>query len=410
MDVDGAGAPRRRPLASIVIPCYNAGEYLRESVDAALAQTLAEKEVIVVDDGSYDQATLAVLQDLDRTGVRVLRQANQGPSAARNAGIEVAAGEYILPLDADDVIGHQYLEFGVEVLRSRPEIGIVYCRAEFFGTRHETWGLPDYSYPEILAGNSIFCSFVFRKSDWAAVGGYKPEMGEGWEDYEFAISLIETGLAVHRLPQTLFYYRYREGTRNQSLDIKKLVRCHERIVHNHPELYLKEIAALLAPYYRATEELEALKADVKRLERENLALAAFRRLSRARGSSRWRRICERAAAVCARNGIVRFRRASRGLLWTGRGATRGHYDEWRHRALAAAMTGGDRAARVEFIRLSLDTGGASSGHGVEATAVPWGGGDAMDIFARLRSVEAMRDEFVVVLPANTMVPRRRLSG
>jgi len=92
-----------RPLVSILIPAYNAEMWIGEAVESALAQTWANKEIIVVDDGSKDQ-TLAVALSFERLGVRVVSQSNQGASAARNKAFSLCHGDYIQWLDADDLL------------------------------------------------------------------------------------------------------------------------------------------------------------------------------------------------------------------------------------------------------------------------------------------------------------------
>ena len=93
-----------------------------------------------------------------------------GLASARNNGIREATGEYILPLDADDKIGEEYLELAVEILDQNPEIGIVYCEAEFFEGRSDLWYLPEYSLVNILMSNVIFCcifpKITVGKSRW----------------------------------------------------------------------------------------------------------------------------------------------------------------------------------------------------------------------------------------------------
>src|SRR4051812_38389489 len=104
---------------SIVIPCYNLGGFLRETIDSIeKARTPSLREVIIVDDGSTESATIAVLADMERSGHTVIRQSNQGVSAARNHGIRVASGEYILPVDSDNRIRDLYLRDGVRLLDS----------------------------------------------------------------------------------------------------------------------------------------------------------------------------------------------------------------------------------------------------------------------------------------------------
>ncbi|MCP6657892.1 glycosyltransferase family 2 protein, partial [Klebsiella pneumoniae] len=88
-----------------------------------LNQSCDDYEIIVVDDGSTDQATVTVLDRLDHSGVKLVRTSNQGLAAARNNGITAACAEFILPLDADDRIGPAYLERAGAILGSHPEVG-----------------------------------------------------------------------------------------------------------------------------------------------------------------------------------------------------------------------------------------------------------------------------------------------
>ncbi|MCC5875040.1 MAG: glycosyltransferase family 2 protein [Candidatus Sumerlaeia bacterium] len=107
------------PLVSILIPAYNARETIRESVESALQQTWAPKEVIVVDDGSTD-GTLDVLRDIKSDSLQLHRQANSGASVARNHAYSLAKGDYIQYLDADDIIAPNKISLQVECLESNP--------------------------------------------------------------------------------------------------------------------------------------------------------------------------------------------------------------------------------------------------------------------------------------------------
>jgi len=113
-----------RPSVSVVIPTYNCARYLPEAVDSVLAQTYRDFETIVVDDGSTDNTPEVLAPYGDQ--IRVIRQANAGRSAARNAGVLAAQGEYIAFLDADDLWLPQKLEKQIALLDARPEVGWVY--------------------------------------------------------------------------------------------------------------------------------------------------------------------------------------------------------------------------------------------------------------------------------------------
>jgi glycosyltransferase involved in cell wall biosynthesis len=123
----------RPPAVSVIIPTYNCARYLPEAIDSVLAQTYRDFEIIVVDDGSTDstQEVLAPYGDQ----IRVIRQANAGRGAARNAGILAAQGEYIAFLDADDLWLPQKLERQMPLFGERPQIAWAYCDYRWFDER-----------------------------------------------------------------------------------------------------------------------------------------------------------------------------------------------------------------------------------------------------------------------------------
>lgn len=226
------------PPVSVVIPCYNLGPYLREAVDSVRAQTLHGVEIIIVNDGSTEMATLGVLQELEKeSGIQVLHTSNRGLAAARNYGISHACGKYILPLDADDRLAPGYLQAAVRELEDDPQVGIVYGGVEFFGERSGLWSQPDFSVSHLLCENMIVASAVYRRSDWELVGGYRGAMCHGWEDWDFWISLVECGCKVVRLPEVVFYYRIRKDSMTRSLTTRQKLLMFLRLVRNHPRLY-----------------------------------------------------------------------------------------------------------------------------------------------------------------------------
>lgn len=232
----------RAPLVSVIIPCYNSGATLEEAVASALKQTYSQVEIIIVDDGSTDDFTRDLLRSYLRPKTAIYHIPHSGPAQARNFAIAKARGKYILPLDADDRIHPRYLEKAVPVMEKNERIGIVYCRAQFFGGRSGEWVLPRYSLENILVDNPIFNTALFRKKAWEQVGGYNVNMTHGMEDYDFWLSLIEQEKCrVHRINQVLFYYRIRNGSRTARM----AQNGHEaemftRIFYNHQALFLHD--------------------------------------------------------------------------------------------------------------------------------------------------------------------------
>lgn len=224
---------------SVIIPCYNMGDTLKEAVDSVLNQTYTDYEIIIVNDGSDDHSTNLKLSQFAKTGIRLIHTRNQGVSAARNLGIAEAKGVYILPLDADDKIAPTYLEKGVEVLDRRPRVGIVYCEATVFGEVSGIWELQDFSLPHLLLDNLIFSSALFRRRDWQLVGGYREPMRHGWEDWDFWLSMMEQGMEVFRIPEQLFFYRIRGVSRDRSIGYGRKLILMLRIIAAHRTLYLR---------------------------------------------------------------------------------------------------------------------------------------------------------------------------
>ena len=103
------------PTVSVVIPCYNQGQYLDEAVESVISQTYQDFEIIIINDGSNDLETIEILKNYQKPKTRIIHTENQGVIAARNRAIEAAQGKYILPLDADDKIGNTYLEEAVQL-------------------------------------------------------------------------------------------------------------------------------------------------------------------------------------------------------------------------------------------------------------------------------------------------------
>jgi glycosyltransferase involved in cell wall biosynthesis len=241
------------PKVSVIIPCYNQGQYLHEAIDSVLGQTFADLEIIVVDDGSTDPATREILGALDRPATKLLRRENGGLSAARNSGIAAAQGRYILPLDCDDRVAPDYIRQALAAFASDPRRGIVYCRAEKFGAEQGSWRLPPFGRFRMALGNVIFCSALYRRDDWERVGGYDESLQRGWEDWDFWLALLELGRTVHCLPYVGFHYRKSETSMASAMDPALKAELHHRLMDKHRDFFgllARTPRSLLELYYR----------------------------------------------------------------------------------------------------------------------------------------------------------------
>ncbi|MGE4312218.1 glycosyltransferase family 2 protein [Desulfovibrio sp.] len=195
---------------SIIIPCYNDGKYLPEAVASARAQSYPNIEIIIVNDYSTDPLTNSLLEKFAAEGITVINTTpgKKGLSAARNTAIKASSGEYILPLDADDKVDPTYVEKAVAVLASNPRVLICTSRVRFFGLRHNEWVQGAYSYANlVLEEYKILATSLFRRKDWARIGGYEESLTMGKEDMVFWLDILKDGGEAEILPEILIYYR-----------------------------------------------------------------------------------------------------------------------------------------------------------------------------------------------------------
>lgn len=167
-------------------------------------------EVIIVDDGSSEAETIRILKEAAEAGYRVVSQPNRRVSAARNTGIRLAKGEFILPLDSDNRLRDVYLKEGVSLLKENPGIGVIYTDAEYFGERTGRWHVQEFDLLSLIRMNFIDVCALYRKALWEQVGGYDEQMPwMGLEDWDFWLRVSCHGGSFFHLPEVGFDYRVR---------------------------------------------------------------------------------------------------------------------------------------------------------------------------------------------------------
>jgi len=232
------------PQVSIIVPCYNQAQYLKESLQSVLEQSFSNWECIIVNDGSPDNTEEIAKKWVEKDGrFKYIKTKNKGVSNARNVGIGTALGEYILPLDADDRIAKEYISLSISTFMESEELKVVYCKAEKFGNETEIWNLEPFSLKGLCLRNMIFCSALFKKQDWLRVGGYDEEMDIGWEDWDFWISILKDGGKVKQLDYIGFYYRVKIESRSKSLNKIKEEKIYKYLSFKYVDLYLNELGS-----------------------------------------------------------------------------------------------------------------------------------------------------------------------
>lgn len=257
---------------TIVIPCYNDGYFLLEALASVQECDPALYEVIIVNDGSQDLATLTILQELEKDDYYIHHQPNRGLANARNTGIYLARTPYVLPLDSDNKIRPCYLTESIPILEKNPQVAVVYSDVHYFGDQDLIWSLPDFDLCHLLVRNYIDACAVFRKSIWQKVGGYDEGMPDrlGYEDWEFWIRVAKSGAQFYHLPLVGFDYRTRSDSMVQAC---RLPHNHRRLVQyivtKHEDLYRQHLAQVIADKEHLWfSQVVELQAQVKQLQTE----------------------------------------------------------------------------------------------------------------------------------------------
>jgi glycosyltransferase involved in cell wall biosynthesis len=230
---------------SVVIPCFNHGEFLPEAVASVIDLKRDDVQLVVVDDGSTDKRTRKEMSALVARGIEVLQQENRGLAGARNAGIQVSDGEYILPLDADNRVRSGYIEHAIRILDTSSQVGVVYGDAQYIGTRAGRWHVGPFNLNQILDWNYIDNCAVYRRVIWEQNGGYDGKMPvQGLEDWDFWLGALEHGWQFAYVPEMLFDYRVAQEsmiTRTHGFedDLKKFIAMKHGSLYRQAWLQLK---------------------------------------------------------------------------------------------------------------------------------------------------------------------------
>ena len=280
-DVSGGHRPRAvgglhgaPPRLSVVIPCRDHGELLVDAV-ASVERSIPEPtELIVVDDGSRQPRTLDVLRALDEAGYVVVRQENLGLAAARNRGIDLATGPYVVPLDADNRLLPGFWGAAMDVLDADPSVGVVYGDRLEFGLRSGAVTVAGFDLDTILTGNYIDACTLIRKRAWADTGGFDSHMPhQGWEDWDFWLSAVEAGWRLHHVPENSFEYRVRPGSMSSGLATSDTGKpLQDYIVGKHRDLYLRRLPDLLVVLQSMRRASESMRSEARSMQRETEAM------------------------------------------------------------------------------------------------------------------------------------------
>jgi glycosyltransferase involved in cell wall biosynthesis/GT2 family glycosyltransferase len=278
--VIGAQHPRRvypfvRPVAprpaaapttlSVVMPYHNMGRYVEEAVASVLGATRPPEEVVLVEDGSTDAASIARVYALEAAAptVRVVRGPNRGLAAARNRGAAAARGAVLAFLDPDDRVHPAYFERALAVLAAYDNVSVVGAWTEQFENDTRIWPTWNAELPYVLYHDTLNTSaLVVRRADFLRWGQNDPRLAYGLEDWEALVRMVAAGLGAVALPEVLFAYRVRTGSMARRLTHVGHLYLYERLLEANRAVaaaWGAELAALVnanGPQYYATRPTE----------------------------------------------------------------------------------------------------------------------------------------------------------
>jgi glycosyltransferase involved in cell wall biosynthesis len=198
------------PRFSVIVPAFNCGRYIGESLESILKQSYPAVEIIVVDDGSTDNTAHIVQQLTARYPILYIRQHNQGPAVARNRGVDVAKGDWVAFLDADDIWHPAKLATHCKYIDAYPEVFFFWSDMNYIDERGQprkpkNWGDP---FAQIIFNRPICplpSSVVMRKEIFTLTTGFNTRL-RCYEDLEFFVRVVTT-FPSKILPRELFAYR-----------------------------------------------------------------------------------------------------------------------------------------------------------------------------------------------------------
>lgn len=247
---------------SIIIPCYNDHHFIEQALDSAINQTLKNKEIIIIDDGS-NSLTKKLLKKMEPKIDFLISQENQGVSSARNRGIDKASGEFILNLDSDDFFEPQFSEKALHIFEQKKSTKIVTCHANWFDDQGGARiFIPEGgSLKQVLVGNVAMGSAMFKKEDWIKIGGYDEQMHIGYEDWEFYLRLLKSGGTAEVIPELLFHYRNKPDSRNKEANMEKF-KILKYIYTKHSDIYKEHFEFFITEWMDNIQKSEAFKQQV----------------------------------------------------------------------------------------------------------------------------------------------------
>ncbi len=229
-----------KTLLSVIVPYYNLGKYLDETINSILNSTYKNIGVIIVNDGSTDKLSIAKLEKYrQHKSVSIIDKKNTGLADSRNVGAEAVKGAWMAFLDADDTVEPTYYERAIKILLQYENVHFVGAWTHYFGDSKAIWPTFNPEPPLLLTHNMInSSSLVYKTEAFLMAGKNDEDFKIGLEDYASVIRMKSVGMNGVAIPELLFNYRVRKNSMIKNSN--RLVRAeyHQKLKEKHSQLFI----------------------------------------------------------------------------------------------------------------------------------------------------------------------------
>jgi glycosyltransferase involved in cell wall biosynthesis len=252
-----------QPLVSFIIPYFNAGDTIYETIDSIKNQNYSHYDIWIVNDGSSDELSINILKKIEsESAVRVISIENSGPGIARNIAIKLTNAEYIFPIDADDKVTADAVTESLKEMKSNHNIGVVFGNGRFCYQRS---GIKYQYVPDkwsLFIINPIANAALIRREVFEDVGYYDESLSKpGLEDWEFWLRVFYSKWQFKHINKVHFEIRVQDTSRTFQVANKNLDFIYSYVFSKHSKLMYQSYSSL---YYSNKQLNESIDMKIGR--------------------------------------------------------------------------------------------------------------------------------------------------
>ena len=254
-------------LVSIIVPCYNTESTLEETLISIVNQKFQDWEAIIINDGSPDNLEKIALQWVNKDSrFRYYKKENGGLGSARNFGIKNALGEFILPLDSDNLIRENFVSHAIPIFLANPKVGVIYGNANYIGGNKGIWKVGAFDRYKMLYDNYIDACVIIKKEVFDLLGSYEENLPhQGHEDWELWLRIIQSkSFSFYYLDELTFDYRIADNSMIRLLDEEKKKENMNFIRLKHSALYVENYISLYVKHEQLKKEIPILFNTIRK--------------------------------------------------------------------------------------------------------------------------------------------------